>query len=160
MGALVRILELLGFDVTREGETLKIAIGDKEWIVEVDNNLIDPKSGFPAWGLTVPKEAGTKENDTILINFGLGGTAADMALTVLHEVSHAVLGCKDERKEHEYIYGVEYSYMVCLRALGYQFSQDFQEHIVARSKRYDPDRIHRVPIIEICKKWVRGWRRC
>ena len=77
---------------------------------EKSTNLVDPKSGNSAWGLTDP------ENNVITLNFK-SVTIGDVALTILHEVSHVVLGCKDQDKEHHYIYGIEYKYMVALREI-------------------------------------------
>ena len=150
--ALKMVLELLGFDVTEtNNDTLSIMIGDKSWTVKVNNTL--KVRGQDAYG-----EA-NDNNFTISINFNLCDTVGGVALTVLHEVSHAVLGCKDESQKHKYIYSIQYQYMTALYKLGVDFSQKYMDHIGLRSKQYDPNKIYRIPIVEICKKWVRGWKR-
>jgi len=155
--ALIRILELLGFEFwDNEDGTLTMKIGEDEWTVIIDPELVDPKTGQPARGLVDDEDP---DNLTIYIRFTSDDKAADITLTVLHEVSHVVLGCKDTKKEHKYIYGVEYSYMVALYGAGFEFSESFWSHIVGRYER-ESDKRFKVQTVEICKKWVRGWRRC
>ncbi len=163
--ALMMILELLGFWVEKnKNGTFTIRIGEEEWTVGIDNNLKDPGSGLRAWGLA------NHDEKTITINFSTG-KVGDITLSVLHEVSHAVLGPGDISKQHYHIYSVEHSYMVALRALGVEFSTgsisdegkllpNFVQHIMNMAKEHDPRRFRQVSPLEVAKILTRGWRRC
>ena len=162
--AFMKILELLGFAIEDNGNgTLSVKIGENEWTMKIDNNLKDPITGLSAWGLT------DHDTKTISINF-TSGKLGDVTLTILHEVCHAVLGPWDQDIQHDFIYSVEHSYMVALRALGVEFSaggiQDnkllpnFVLHIKAQASIHDPHGYHRVPPLEVAKILTRRWKRC
>ena len=151
--ALMKIFLLLGFDITDNGNgTLNLNLGEgKQFTVNIDNNLIDPDNGQPAWGLT------DNENFTISINLSTK-KAGDATLTVLHEVCHGLLGNTRSdiiRVEHEFIYPVEQAFMnAMINSSNIEFSRKFQNHIIGQTaiqKRH-------VPIVDVLNRWKRGWR--
>jgi hypothetical protein len=84
-----------------------------------------------------------------------------VTLTVLHEVSHAILGGttgEQIEREHQFIFGVEYSYMVALGLCGVEFSKDFRADLEGDVLVFDPEKEHRVPVFEIMKRWTQGWK--
>ncbi|MGC1122640.1 MAG: hypothetical protein WBA22_16275 [Candidatus Methanofastidiosia archaeon] len=91
---------MLGFAVKEESGTLSIEVGEDNWFsVKIDNSI----SGW-----------GTIDGRDVLINF-TSGKVGDITLTILHEVSHLVLGkCftkEQDAEQHRSIYNVEYSYL-------------------------------------------------
>jgi RHS repeat-associated protein len=152
--ALKMIFELLGFDVTEnaDGKTLSLNLGEgKQFTVNIDNNLIDPDTGQPAWGLT------DNENFTISINLATK-KAGDATLTVLHEICHGLLGNTDPdiiEVEHQFIYPVELAFMnAMISSSNIEFSRKFQNHILGQARA----RKRRVPIFDVLNRWKRGWR--
>jgi hypothetical protein len=152
--ALKKIFELLGFDVTEnaDGKTLSLNLGEgKQFTVNIDDNLIDPDNGQPAWGLT------DNENFTISINLATK-KAGDATLTVLHEVCHGLLGNNKPKiieLEHEFIYPVELAFMnAMISSSNIEFSRKFQNHILGEAG----SRKRRVPIFDVLNRWKRGWR--
>jgi RHS repeat-associated protein len=149
--ALKKVLELLGFEVKEENDALLIEVSEGDWFgIKIDNTIGD-------WG--------TIKDNNILINF-TSGKVGDMTLTILHEVSHAVLGPsftkEQDTKQHLSIYNVEYSYLIGLSGLGVEFSsgeflkgeKNFMRHIkhLATIGYVCPE--CRVPISEIIKGWT------
>jgi len=153
LGALVKILELMGYhidSVDPDSNSLKVIVENTLLItIKVDNDLED-YGDFDV--LT----------QTASINFAKSGIAADIALTIAHEISHAVL-CDttdiDTKDQEPIIYGVQYAYMNVLWSSGVGYSRDYMKHVGRNNKYYDKNRIHQVPISKIMEKWLRaqGW---
>jgi RHS repeat-associated protein len=151
--AFMRILELLGFEFACKGDnTLSVKIGGGLYTMNIVHDL--KVNGQDAWGATNNSE------NTIFINFSRG-KVGDVTLTVLHEVSHAILGGttgEQIEREHQFIFGVEYSYMVALGLCGVEFSKDFRADLEGDVLVFDPEKEHRVPVFEIMKRWTQGWK--
>jgi len=156
--ALKNVCELLGYDVRENDEwSVNITIGEEEWTIYAAPDL--ERIGKPAYGLTLP------ESNTIYIRFNSETKIGDVALTLLHEVCHAVLGgtTKEQIKaEHQIIYSVEYSYLVALDWLGVEFSRghlSFTSQLKSKAIKHDKDGLYRIPITEILNKWICGWEK-
>jgi RHS repeat-associated protein len=154
--ALEMILDLLGFTV--------IPLGGNDLSVEIDSETsitIKAVNGLivgekTAWGVVT--------SDGIRINVD-SGKVGDFALTMLHEISHAVLGGENQDAEHPFIWGVEFSYFVALSVAGVEFSSgdtkseagmNFQQHAADKAWYYDPGGEHQISNYEFLKKWISG----
>ncbi len=147
--ALMKILELLGFNyVYKEGDSVSVEINDEWYVMGAVEDL--KVNGQDAFGCVSGK--------TISINFS-SGKVGDVALTVLHEVSHIACGgtTADEiAAEDVLLAGPEFSYMQALCSFGVEFSYDFKIVAEGAALGLDPDEKHRVPLSEITFRWVRG----
>jgi len=155
--ALEMMMKLLGYECWQNDDgSLTVIIEEEEWTMIIDNELKDEKSGIRAWGKT------DHDNNTIFLNFS-SKKVGDIILSALHEVCHAILGgttFKAIEKEHEFIFGVEFNYMIALNAQGVEFSQDFKDSIIGDAFVYSSHRIGLVSVQEISKKWIQGWKKC
>jgi RHS repeat-associated protein len=153
--ALKNVCDLLGYDVKENDEwSLNITIGEEEWTIYATQTLI--VNGEPAYGNTNP------ENNTIIIRFTPETKIGDVALTVLHEVCHAVLGGTTDEQiftEHQLIYSAEYSCMASLIWFDVEFSDKFIGHIDREAKSYDSFEVYRFPITKIINNWIVGWKK-
>jgi RHS repeat-associated protein len=154
--ALKNVCDLLGYDVKENDEwSLNITIGEEEWTIYAAPDLIS--GGDDVFGCT------NIDSKVIYIKFTPETKIGDVALTVLHEVCHAVLGKAPDGNydlQHQHIYGVEYSYLVALGWLDVEFSYgplSFASQLASKASRYDEDGIYRVPITEILEDWIARW---
>jgi RHS repeat-associated protein len=135
--ALEMMMELLDYDCwLNDDGSLTVIIDDEEWTMIIDNELKDEKSGEPAHGTT------NHDNNTIKLNFS-SGKVGDVILSALHEVCHAILGgttFEAVDKEHEFIFGVEFNYMIALNGQGVHPSNSYLHHCSA--SHYCLENIH------------------
>ncbi len=125
--------------------------------MKIDNNLSE-------WGLIDPSTG------TISINFS-SGKVGDVTLTILHEACHIVLGeCEtgeEMDRQHDFIYGVEYSYMVALSGLGVDFShgdsrkgeRNFVLHLTSQVAAHSGT-AHQIPLTVVVRTLKGWWSRC
>lgn len=127
--------------------------------------LVSMVAGSPTdWGETNNHEG----FESISINFS-GGKVGDMALTILHEACHAILGDppNDEARnaEHQSIYNVEYSYLLALSWAGVEFSsgditkgeKNFVMHVTHLCfYGFGYNQESQVPLSEILTRWIQG----
>ncbi len=155
--ALEMMMKLLDYDCwLNDDGSLTVIIDDEEWTMIVDNELKNEISGEPEYGET------DHGSNTIKLNFS-SGKVGDVILSALHEVCHAILGGTTFEamvKEHEFIYGVEFNYMIALNAQGVEFSDSFKSHIIANAFGSSENRIGLVSVQEISKKWIQRWKAC
>ena len=152
--ALKVILELLGYRIDPDNTT------DKVLRVIVEGGLLlsfEIDDTIPEWGKF------DTATSTIKVKFAKSGKVADMALTALHEICHAVLGGQygDQDYEHQFIYSVQYSYAFALKSLGVDISAGvfltgevgYLNHLWVEAHEHDPSFLHEVPIPDIVEKW-------
>ncbi|MBU7046119.1 MAG: RHS repeat-associated core domain-containing protein [Theionarchaea archaeon] len=148
--ALGMILELLGYEFReKEKGIYEIWVDDDSVVtMRVDNSMSD-------WGSINPQ-------GDITINVRKSGNLADVALTVLHEISHAVLKLHfgDVDYEHQIIYYVQYSYISAFERVGVEFSGSFKTHVKGEVLNRGTAGIEKISLYKIVEKWLRGWRRC
>ena len=153
--ALKNVCELLGYDVRENDEwSVNITIGDEEWTIYAAPNL--ERNGESAYGLTLP------ENNTIYIRFTSETKIGEVALTLLHEVCHAVLGGTTKEQiyaEHQLIYSAQFSCMASLLWFDVEFSDKYKEHIDRQMKAYDSFEVYRFPITNLINNWICGWEK-
>ncbi len=147
---LMKILDLLGFEYSIKGsDALSVQIGkESSYTMEIAHDL--KVNGQDVFGCVNGK--------TISINFS-SGKVGDVALAVLHEVCHVVLGgttAEEIKAEDILIAGPEFSYMQALRAADVEFSEDFKIAIEGAGRGIDAGGKHQVPLSEIVNRWVRG----
>ena len=140
------ILELLGYDIDEASST------DDSLVVMVEGGLVltfEIDDTISEWGKLDPNTS------TVKINFAKSGKVADMVLTALHEVCHAVLGGKygDQDFEHQFIYSVQYSYACALKSLGVDVSHDFKKHLWVQAHENDRSFSNEIPMPDITERW-------
>jgi len=154
--ALAKIIELLGYridSVDAKSKSLTVIVENGLQItIKVDNDLKDYGKFDPL-------------TQTASINFTKTGKVEDIALTAVHEISHAVLCAKydiDTQDQEPIIYGVQTSYMNVLWWSGVEYSKAYIDHVGRMTKQYSSDRVYHVPLSKILKKWIQiqGWERC
>ncbi|MBU7017840.1 MAG: hypothetical protein HXS44_10040 [Theionarchaea archaeon] len=154
--ALEMMMKLLGCECWQNDDGSLTATIEEEWTMIIDNELEDEKSCVDEHGKT------DHGSNTISLNFS-SKKVKDVILTALHEVCHVILGgtaSEAIEKEHEFICGVEFNYMVALNAQGVEFSDDFKSSIIANAFEKSLNRIGLVSVQDISKKWIQGWKAC
>jgi len=141
---------MLDFEFTRNNDdTFDVLIDSdtNQYLTVGINNSLDD------WGQCLGTEA--------WINFEKSGQVSDMSIILLHEISHAILGGKfgNENFEHEIIYSVSSSYIKALEWADIKFSNEYKIHVFGQAQCLDSKGIHKVDILEILEKWLRGWEK-
>lgn len=150
--------DLLGFDVKENDEwSLNITIGEEEWTIYAAPDLIC--DGGDVFGCS------NIDSKVIYIKFTPETKIGEVALTVLHEICHAVLGKAPDDNydlQHQHIYSVEYSYLVALGWLDVDFTYgnlSFASQLASKAIQYDEKGIYGVPIVEILTNWISRWKK-
>jgi RHS repeat-associated protein len=150
--ALKVALDALGFtyEETNKKDTLGIYLEGRQYVEITFNNSLRV-GGLPAWGNF------DHHTNTISINFSLCTKVGDTLLTILHEISHAVLFGRfgDRHYEDDIIYSVEYSFRLAYDVfLGVEFSDRFIDHLNTQILVRDPSLLRETPTPEIMERWL------
>jgi RHS repeat-associated protein len=155
--ALKKLLELMGYKITSIDTTnnsLEVTVETGLLVtIQVNNNL----RNFGNFNTVT---------QTAFINFKKTGKAEDIAATIAHEISHALLSSEfpalDTQAQEPLIYAIESLYVNILLQGGIGYSEEYVDHTQRMRHYYDPNRVYRIPLGETLRKWmnVQGWKTC